>query len=717
MAIEHSSLSPDIPLKHPSEDALGYAPFAKQLADVVMRMIPHDGLVMSINGSWGAGKSTVLNFMIHYLEQEQEEKRPLIIRFNPWWFSGQEDLTRLLIGQIRARLGDKDYGSLKKKLADFADLASKIPVLPGREVGEFFAKKLNGEPDLIALKEKIDELLLSKNRKILVLIDDIDRLSSNEVRDLFRTIKATANFSNVIYLLAFDNKVVVEALEQGYVISGQQYLEKIVQVPFDLPHLEQTALRKLFFEELQKIISGTPEYLFDEMHWANIYFDGLEHFINTPRTISRLINTLRATYLSVKGEVNSVDFIVVEALRLFRPEIYNVIRKNKGLLTGILSERALETDNIESYKKLYQSWLSQSPEGDREAVKLLLARLFPNLESLYMNALYSSDFLSIWRKQLRICSPDIFPIYFRFSVAEDAITAAELQLLLNFSNDAVKFGNILADYSTQIGRDGTTRLRSVLERLQDYTREDISTENIETVVCALFRVGDQLLKKEDERRYIFDVDNDMRISRLVYQLISRLEEEKRFEILFKAIQEGEALSLSVHEVSILGQHHGKFTDNEPKPESQRIVNSEHLSLLEQLVLEKIHQAAENNVLLATPKLARILWSWKTWVDDEQEVRNWVFEVTEDNKDLAIFLEHFANIHYISSSGDTLSRSELRVELKHLEPFIDLSNLIDRVRGIIDTEALSEDQLIVARQFIKEYDLMSQGNKLAEESDC
>jgi predicted KAP-like P-loop ATPase len=189
MSQDKITLSADSPLKRPDEDELGYAPFAEQLANAILRMAPSDGLVISINGPWGSGKSTVLNFMLHYLEQADKEEQPIILRFNPWWFSGREDLTRLLIGQLRVRLGDKDYGELKERLADLADLVSKIPGIPGREAGEFFADKLRGQPDLIALKEKIGELLLLQKRKILVLIDDIDRLSPDEIRDLFRVLK------------------------------------------------------------------------------------------------------------------------------------------------------------------------------------------------------------------------------------------------------------------------------------------------------------------------------------------------------------------------------------------------------------------------------------------------------------------------------------------------------------------------------------------------
>lgn len=706
MSEERSSLSADSPLKHPDEDELGYARFAEQLARVVLHMAPNDGLVMSINGSWGAGKSTILNFMLHYLEQVQEDKRPIVIRFNPWWFSGREDLTRLLIGQIRASLGDKDYGDLKGKLADFADLASKIPGLPGREVGEFFADKLRGAPDLVTLKEKIDNLLLSQTRKILVLVDDIDRLTSNEVHDLFRAIKATANFSNIIYLLAFDAKVVIEALEQGFVASGQQYLEKIIQVPFELPHPDKVVLRQLLFSRLNQIISDTPEHLFDQMYWKNIYFDGIDYFISTPREIVRLINVLQSTYPAVKGEVNPVDFIAVEALRVFRPEIYNVVRENENILTRA-SVSLSERNSVETYREIRESWINQAPEVDRGAVKRLLARLFPEFDGLFTNTRYSSESLSAWRRQLRICSPDIFSTYFRFSVSEDTVTASELQLLLNTAQDTSEFGSKLVRYTSQKRRDGTTKLLAVLERLEDYTRSDIPTENIEPIICALFRVGDDLLKAVDERRGMFGFGNEIRISRIVYQLLSRLEEEQRFQILYKAIDEGEALSLSEDKISVLGQQHGKFTDSEPEPESERIINSEHLEALEQLVLSKIRQAAETGILLRTPRLVSILWRWKAWSGSDEEIKHWVAEVTEEDKNLAEFIEHFGSIHYVHSQGNLSSRAELRLEPERLEPFINPDEIIERVRKMIEQNNLPSKQIDSLEQFVREYDSLGQ----------
>lgn len=138
-----STFSSDNPLIDPAYDMLVYVPFSKLLAQSISKISPEEGIVVAINGPWGSGKSTILNFVLNYLEHEYTDQPVMPIHFNPWWFSGREYLTRLLIGQIRARLGDKDYGELKGKLADFTELVTRIPGVPGKDFGEIFADKLN----------------------------------------------------------------------------------------------------------------------------------------------------------------------------------------------------------------------------------------------------------------------------------------------------------------------------------------------------------------------------------------------------------------------------------------------------------------------------------------------------------------------------------------------------------------------------------------------
>lgn len=122
-----SVLSADKPLDDPKDDRLGYAPFAEHLAESIYRMAPPEGLVVAIYGPWGSGKTTLLNFVVHYLQQKPESERPIIVQFNPWWFSGHEDLTRYFFDRLQVVLS-KVTEKLRKKVAVFAKLISEASI-------------------------------------------------------------------------------------------------------------------------------------------------------------------------------------------------------------------------------------------------------------------------------------------------------------------------------------------------------------------------------------------------------------------------------------------------------------------------------------------------------------------------------------------------------------------------------------------------------------
>ena len=702
-----STFSSDNPLIDPANDMLGYVPFSKLLAQSISRICPTEGIVVAINGPWGSGKSTILNFVLYYLEHEYTDQPVMPIHFNPWWFSGREDLTRLLIGQIRARLGDKDYGELKGKLADFTELVTRIPGVPGKDFGEIFADKLRGEPDLVSLKNRIDELLRSSDNRILVIIDDIDRLAPDEICDLFRTIKATGNFPNVIYLLAFDIGVVVKSLEQTFIPDANSYLEKIVQVPFALPLPDKTALRKLLFARLGEITVGTDEANFDAAYWANAYYSSIDHFIVTPRDVVRLINVLRATYPSVKDEVNPVDFISIEAIRVFMPKLYDEIRSNQDLLAGASAESGRES-TTEQRKKVFETWLELLPERDRYSANKLLSLLFPRFGSAFGGARYGYEWLSSWRRQLRACSPDKFPIYFRFAIGSDSISKAKINALLDVAGDSKAFGELLLKYAGQIRSDGSSRVRAILEYLQDYTTKDIHKEAIPAIINTFFDIGDSLLLKCDERGGIFDVGNDIRISRLIYQLLRRVDETTRFEIISSAIKSGSSIATITHEDVIWGQEHGKFGNEEPNPAEDRTFTAEHLNILEELAVAKITEAAEDGSLLSSPNLVGTLYAWRIWTGSDDQVREWANEIIAMDDGLISFVEQFGSIRKSQGLGDLTFREKYRLDPKWLEPYIDPNEIVDRLKRIGDVSQLDAEKMKAVSQFLHEHDLRMRG---------
>ena len=100
-------LGSDLPVSDPANDAYGYAPFASQIARAIVSNSNPHGLVLAIHGTWGSGKSSLLNFIKHDLTTLPEHERPVLVSFNPWWFEGREQIATQLLGEFSAQLPDK----------------------------------------------------------------------------------------------------------------------------------------------------------------------------------------------------------------------------------------------------------------------------------------------------------------------------------------------------------------------------------------------------------------------------------------------------------------------------------------------------------------------------------------------------------------------------------------------------------------------------------
>ena len=633
-------LSADNPLTDPKHDALGYAPFARHLANSIGKMSPPDGFVMAVYGAWGSGKSTLLNFIVYYLthtpegEDKPEAEQPIIVPFNPWWFSGQEDLTKRFFGQLQAVLSNKLKSvakDLTRRIASFADTVSEAPV-PYAKSGKVVARFLEQQKDVHKLKEQVEKILRKQQRRIVVVIDDIDRLTAEEIRQLFRVIKAVANFPNIIYLLLFDKEVVVKALLELQGIPGQAYLEKIIQVPFELPLPDKTSLGKLLNEQLSTILNDTPEELLDESYFSKLYFAGIDHFITTPRDIVRLTNTLRVTYPAVKGEVNAADFIAIEALRVFSPLVYDIVRKNSAAFTGrVDTAESFILSMEENFKNFHNSWLSQVQEQDRVAIRRLITRLFPTLRSVFGKDV---DYYSVsqkpgqQRKQFRVSSAEIFNAYFRLAIPEGGISYAEMKAMLALAKNSRLFAAKLVELANQTRPDGTTRVREFLERIGDYAKEEISLDCIPSILQALFEVGDQLWRLKDQQRAFLNLGNDAQIEWLTWQLLERLDKQNSFQIMKEVISNGKATATIVQQLLSFGNEHGKYGSNSFRPEEERLFNTQQLQELEELALGKVREAAQQDYLLQVPKLPPVLYFWKD-LAGEKEVLEWVKKV-DDN---------------------------------------------------------------------------------------
>lgn len=334
------NLSADSPIKELAADSLGYRPFAQNIATILDNATTReDCLVLGIHGEWGSGKTSAINLVIKELEDRQKgtEIQTKIIHFSPWLFSGQENLTFAFFHELDLNLNGEEWTKLKDSLKEMASatlpIAGSIMNLfyPGtKDIAKAIKETIDRKPSLEKTKNKLQDILKQQQRPLLIIIDDIDRLPADEMRQIFRMVKSVADLPYVTYLLGFDRKIVKRALEKDTDLEGPEWSEKIIQGSFDLPHIIPFRIELYFWNKLKTDI---PDLYSQLDHDTAPYFkEYLFPQLKNPRQVTRLINALIVGWLSVKDSVNPTLFVIIESWRLFNHGLYEFIKDNRDYI-------------------------------------------------------------------------------------------------------------------------------------------------------------------------------------------------------------------------------------------------------------------------------------------------------------------------------------------------------------------------------------------------
>ncbi len=440
--IKTSSYTADAPISDTADDRFRRWPFAQRIAQTIILRADPGSIVIGIYGAWGEGKTSVLNFIEQELSQHPLEV--VYVRFNPWRFRDEATLLISFFATLAEALG-RSISSQKEKIGEmlhkYGELLAPLSVSffglglsPGKATAE--TGKLLSSVDLEDLKNRIEAILNEEKKRVVVLMDDIDRLDKDEIQAVFRLVKLSADFFYTAYVLAFDDDMVAAALGDRYPggcgESGRGFLEKIVQVPLHLPPADQMSLRDFCFQLINEVIGSTSTSLTKEQAdaFARHFVDGIEPRLNTPRMCKRYANALIFALPILKDEVNPVDLMLIEGIRVFYPALYIFIRKNRDLFSGTMSTRQYDQQKDKEIEVGKINAVLEQFGQDAIHAKTLLMTLFPKLKGLYGNLHYGSDFEKEWANEKKISSKDYFDRYFSYAIPERDVSDHELMELI-----------------------------------------------------------------------------------------------------------------------------------------------------------------------------------------------------------------------------------------------------------------------------------------------
>lgn len=702
-------LGSDLPLENPADDFYGYAPFASKLANVIVENKSPKGLVVAVHGKWGSGKSSLLNFIKHDLQLIPVESRPVILDFNPWWFEGRDQIATQLLAEFSSQWPDKfavakdlanAVGKYSKEIASAAATFTGYSWLmwPVALLAQWFPKlKVFLEPKGVPqLKKKVEKALKASGKRFVFFVDDIDRLTPDEACDFFRAIKALADFPDVIYVLFFDREEVAKALTASLGMDGEAYLEKIVQAPFNLPAVDRQMLREKLFSGLNLIIeTHSMPFDFDQQRWNEVFYDGLNLLINKPRDIVRVLNAISVLYPPVAGEVNPIDFIALEFLRVFEPAAYGSIRDAKEFFCGLPSHLDYKRADEKAY---FEAWNKSLPEKSRGRITNLVGRLFPKVERvLSTSRLISSDDRG-WRKDLRPCSADNFDVYFQFGVPPGHVSRAELDRIVGqVSSDGV--AALLLEAKEIVFPDGHSKARDLIERLRDL--DQLAPDQAANIVKALVDNGHLLLRTDDELSVYFIMPNRWRIDGLVSKQLERIEVADR-EALLVALAESSPGLWSL--VGIADDALRSKQDPSKAAKALLELSDGFADDLVKRVGRRLNEASLDE-LLSMPELDYIVHRWGRWGDVNRIAKVFQPMLADDDK-LLTLLDKFVRTGRRESGGRV--SETYRLLMGPLDLAVGVQAIAQRVNGLLVRPNLSLRQRMAINSFNQGLNAMEEG---------
>jgi hypothetical protein len=501
---QKESMHADRPIRKRVEDKLGRVGFARSIAAQIQRAPRGESFVIGLVGPWGSGKTSILNLIKEDIEQDSSL---LFLWFNPWLFSGHQQLVAHFFQEIAAQLrdqGGQDLRDIWRGFEGYSRLLRPLRAVPGTE-GE------SREPSVRRQRELLEEALLKARQRLVIVIDDLDRLEDDEIRDVMRLVRLLADFPNTMYLLSYDQKRVAHAL--GGEERGKAYLEKIVQVVHHVPEIRKSDLTLILAEAVNEILQSMPHLPVVQADLDNTFMLGIRPLFGGLRDVYRYANALRPAFEQMGDEIALPDVMALEALRVLEPAVFVGLAERMELLTSTAYESSSEDRAIREASK--QSLFAMG--GIRASqVQKLITRLFPAMGRAH----HGPDWLKIWRKQRRVAHPDVLRIYIERTLPEGVSPARVVREFVEKLNDEKALVSYLAPMNSM-------QLEELFERLEGY-EDDFCLEEDGIAVKVLL---DQFPRLREGTQHIFDMGSDAALANVVRLLLRKLDPGRRLKII------------------------------------------------------------------------------------------------------------------------------------------------------------------------------------------
>ena len=324
------SIISDSPETRKDNVGFGFDAYIKTIADLIAYKENKTPLVIGIYGDWGSGKTTLMRNIKLYLDNDKKYtgdenyRRCKTVWFQAWKYAKEEEILSALIEEIfKTMKTDNFFESCKaeiekltKKLGKSKIASGLIKLVSGIDVNEFFSELaykdklgfydtfqeffddltwtyLNWKPQVKSCWEPDD-----KKGALVIFIDDLDRCPGPRIVKVLETIKLFMDKKGCIFVIGAANDIIIKALKETYKEDAEKFMDKIVQVTFNLPQIPE--------EDFQSFMAGMGRRIEDSvLKYLHLILPAMQ---NNPRRLKRYLNNLNLQYSLLTNRGMELDF-------------------------------------------------------------------------------------------------------------------------------------------------------------------------------------------------------------------------------------------------------------------------------------------------------------------------------------------------------------------------------------------------------------------------
>lgn len=593
-------------------DLLDRGGFVARVTDVLRRISPEAGLVVSIEGAWGSGKTSLLAMLEELLNAEPAEQRALIVHFNPWLIGDHDALLRQFLASIAKSVKFTDHAKEGKRVAKELKTYSKafdvLKLIPGAEPWASIVKSVvesvgNASeavsdyktPDIEARKAALENALRKFPQRIVVLLDDLDRLYPAEAYEMVRIVKAVGDLPNVGYVLAWDEKYVSAALDKLSVPFAATYLDKVVQVRLPVPPLSFPQRVILMNKALGRLAKEAHDSHFpgDEERLGSLFHNGLSELIEQPRDVVRLFDVVCSIEPGLRGEIHLADIFGLATLMIKAPAVFELLNRTPqafvGRRPGSRTEFRDVKEVVEHYAAERDVAIDRYPHA--KAVRDVVHWLFP--QTAKADEAFTSGKVEFGEGHL--AAPGRLLVALHLSTRPDDLSLVRVRQYL-FT--PAKRAEIAASLQPDNCVDFVAQLGNMAEGLGNDVA--IDAESLAIDIARLVE-GEVFVRRARERADVFSMRAERAAVQAIGQLVKRLDEQASLNLAESILSDEMAVSVAAR-IAIMNF----ISDDRDQLDCLNVEAEQRESALEAFA-NNVNSAAQDGDLFARATPDLILW--------------------------------------------------------------------------------------------------------------